>query len=59
MKFFSCFPAFLIPLLFLAACSTPPTPDQVNAWAEVGHTVVHGALQDAVDVHSSTKGWAK
>ena len=41
----------------LVSCETPPTPEQVNAWANVGHTVIHGALQDAKDVQSTTKNW--
>lgn len=46
-----------IGVLGLASCQTPPTPEQVQAWANVGHAVVHNGLQDAKDVQSTTKNW--
>ncbi len=49
--------SFFFVAALLASCETPPTPEQVNAWANVGHTVIHGALQDAKDVQSTTKNW--
>ncbi len=30
----------------LLGCQTAPTPEQVNAYANAAHTVVHGAVQD-------------
>lgn len=37
-------------LFIFNGCVTAPTPEQVQAWANVGHTVVHNGLIDAKDV---------
>lgn len=36
----------------LTGCKNPPTPAEAQAYAEAGHTLVHGALIDAKDASS-------
>ncbi len=43
--------ALLLALLALLGCTgTPPTPEQVNAYANAAHTAIHGAVQDYKEV---------
>ncbi len=45
----------VISLMLYGCAGTSPTPEQVNAYANAAHTVVHGAVQDAKEIRPLIK----